>query len=192
MDIKTLYFKNRRLWRNWLEQHHANKEGAWLIYYKKNSDKTGLSYNDALEEALCFGWIDGKMQSVDEEKFILRYSPRKARSIWSKLNKEKAGLLIEQGRMTDAGLAKIEEARKNGLREEAYTSGAKETIPSDLEIALSENKIAWNTFHNLASSYRNMFIRWLNNAKTEKMRKKRIIQIVKRAQLNKKVRYGSL
>ena len=120
MDISAaLYFDNSQEWRQWLQLNHDIENDALLLIYKKRSGKTGISYDKALEEALCFGWIDGKMRSVDNDRFVLRFSPRKAKSVWSKINKEKAELLISQGKMTEVGLAKIEEAKKNGLWEEA-------------------------------------------------------------------------
>jgi uncharacterized protein YdeI (YjbR/CyaY-like superfamily) len=114
----------------------------------------------------------------------LRFSPRKAKSVWSKINKEKAELLIAQGKMTNAGLAKIKEAKKNGLWEAAYTNKKKDAIPDDLEVALSQNDSAWHNFHRFANSYRNMYIGWIISAKTEETRKKRIVEVVKRSALN--------
>jgi uncharacterized protein YdeI (YjbR/CyaY-like superfamily) len=143
MDLdKALDFQDSQEWRKWLQLYHNSESEAWLFIYKKRSNKTGISYDEALEEALCFGWIDGKMRSIDGEKFILRFSPRKAKSVWSKINKEKAELLISQGRMTSAGLAKIEEAKNTGLWEAAYTTRRKDTVPGDLEAALSKNSSA--------------------------------------------------
>jgi uncharacterized protein YdeI (YjbR/CyaY-like superfamily) len=192
VDIKAFHFKNGGEWRHWLSQNHFIEKEAWLIIIKKHSSEAGISYDKALEEALCFGWIDGIMRSVDGDSFILRFSPRKARSVWSKINKEKAESLTEQGRMTEAGIAKIKEAKKNGLWEKAYSSKTKEVIPTDLEAALSANQIAWDNFYKLANTYRNMFIGWLNNARTEEIRRKRIAEIVRRAELNLKVRYGKI
>jgi uncharacterized protein YdeI (YjbR/CyaY-like superfamily) len=193
MEIsKALLFKDGQEWRRWLESNHDAEKEAWLFIYKKGSGKTGIGYDEALEEALCFGWIDGKTQSFDEEKFILRFSPRKAKSIWSKRNKDKAEMLIAQGRMTGAGLARIEDAKNNGLWDKAYSSLTREEMPADLEAALSTNKAARENFHNLANTYWNMFIGWLNSAGTEEARKRRIAEIVKRAEHNKKLRYGEI
>src|SRR4030042_6669816 len=111
---KALYFKNRHEWRAWLERNHDKEKEVWLIHYKKDSGKAGVSYIDAVEEAICFGWIDSKMKSIDREKFALKYSPRRAKSVWSQNNKEKAEKLIASGRMTDGGLVKIEEAKRSG------------------------------------------------------------------------------
>jgi uncharacterized protein YdeI (YjbR/CyaY-like superfamily) len=131
-------------------------------------------HDDAVAEALCFGWIDGKLKSIDEDRFILRYSPRKAKSVWSKINKEKAEKLIASGRMTADGLAKIEEAKKNGYWDAAYTNRTKYEMPDDLKKALIEDIDAWNNFENFANSYRNMYIGWVIGAKTEATRQKRI------------------
>jgi len=183
---KVFSFKNQASWRKWLAQNHQNAEEAWLIFYKKHSSKTGISYDEALEEALCFGWIDGKTRGVDDEKYMIRYSPRKAKSVWSGTNKEKAELLIAQGRMMDAGLAKVEEAKKNGLWDMAYTSRGRDEIPPDLDAALQEDEQARNNFHNFANSHRNNYIQWIDTAKRTQTREKRISVVVDRSRLNKK------
>ncbi|MEJ2738701.1 MAG: hypothetical protein P8105_02495, partial [Dehalococcoidia bacterium] len=103
MDSNTLYFSNVGEWRKWLSLNHDKEPEVWIFIRKKQSSKAGISYDEALDEALCFGWIDGKMQSIDKDRFVLRFSPRKARSIWSKRNREKAEVLISQERMTGAG-----------------------------------------------------------------------------------------
>jgi uncharacterized protein YdeI (YjbR/CyaY-like superfamily) len=182
----AVHFSNSEEWRRWLEQNHDKEKEAWLIHYKKNSGKHTVSYLDALEEALCFGWIDGKLKGIDEDKFALRYSPRKDKSIWSKVNKEKAEKLIALGRMTAAGLKKIEEAKNNGFWDKAYTNKEVEEIPADLEEALSVNESARENFHRFANSYSNMYIGWVNNAQTGETRKRRIMEVVKRSALNKK------
>ena len=187
MDISTtFYFTDSLEWHRWLHLNHDIENEVWLYIYKKGSDKPGIRYIEAVEEALCFGWIDGKMQSIDEDKYILRFSPRKANSVWSKLNKEKAELLISQGRMTAFGFTKIKEAKENSLWEKAYTSRKKDVIPADLGAALSSNRVARENFHNFANSYQNMYIGWVTGAKTETTRKRRIGEIVKRSALNKK------
>jgi len=182
----ALYFKNRNEWRTWLEINHKDLEEVWLIHYKKSTGKKGINHFDAVEEALCFGWIDSKLKKIDEERFILRYSPRKSKSVWSKINKEKAEELIASGKMTQAGLDKIEEAKRNGMWYSAYTNIVKERIPSDLKQALIRNNKAWNNFQHFANSYRNMYIGWVKSAKTEETRKRRIDEVVKRSLQNKK------
>jgi uncharacterized protein YdeI (YjbR/CyaY-like superfamily) len=187
MDLnKALRFKTSAAWRKWLQNNHDKETEAWLVIYKKGNNRTGLRYEEALEEALCFGWIDGKMKSIDKDTFILRYSPRNARSIWSQQNREKTEQLMASGKMTPAGLARVEEAKMNGTWEKAYTQKKKDEIPADLEAALSQNQIALSNFSKFANSYRNMYILWVNSAKTEATRKKRISEVVERSKLNKK------
>jgi len=183
---KALSFTDSQEWRKWLTENHSRQEEVWLVHYKKHSGKASIGLNGAVEEALCFGWIDGKLKSVDKERFILRYSPRKPNSVWSKINRDKAEQLIAQGRMTAAGLTKIEEAKKNGTWDAAYTNKVRDEIPSDLRKALMENTKAWNNFESFANSYRNMYIGWVIGAKTEETRRKRIIEVVKRSALNMK------
>ena len=187
MDLdKALLFKNKKEWRTWLENNHAVQTETWLIHYKKKSNKKSISHFDAVEEALCFGWIDSKLKKIDEERFILRYSPRKEKSVWSKINKENAKKMILMGKMTEAGLEKINFAKKHGQWDTAYTNKVKEKLPSDLKNALILDNVAWNNFKNFANSYRNMYIGWVENAKTNNTRKKRILEVVKRSRDNKK------
>ena len=183
---KALFFKNRNEWRSWLETNHTISNGEWLIHHKKSSSKKNLNHFDAVEEAICFGWIDSKLKKIDEERFILRYSPRKTRSVWSKINKEKAEKMISLGKMMPAGLEKVKEAKKQGFWDMAYTNLVKERLPSDLKKALIMNKTAWYNFQHFANSYRNMYIGWVKNAKTEETRKKKIAEVVKRSLYNKK------
>jgi len=184
MNIKPLFFRNSQEWRNWLEENHDSQQEVWLVHYKKKSEKASVSLRDAVQEALCFGWIYSKLNSIDEEKFILKYVPRKANSIWSEVNKGRAEKLIKSGKMTDAGLAKIEEAKKRGFWKTAYTDKTKDRIPTDLNDALLKDKNAYLNFQKLANSYRNMYIGWVSCAKTEETRRERIAEVVKRAALN--------
>jgi uncharacterized protein YdeI (YjbR/CyaY-like superfamily) len=183
---KALYFKNRLEWRKWLTENYSSQQEVWLVHYKKHSHKSSINLDDAVQEAICFGWIDSKLISIDEEKFILKYTPRKVNSIWSKINTERAEKLIESGKMTDAGLVKIEEAKKRGFWNTAYTNKKKDRIPPDLKEALREDKNAWINFQQFANSYRNTYIGWVSGAKTETTRVKRITEVVKRSALNKK------
>jgi uncharacterized protein YdeI (YjbR/CyaY-like superfamily) len=182
----ALLFENKKEWRNWLENNHNKLKEIWLIHYKKSSNKKSINHYDAVEEALCFGWIDSTLKKIDEEMYILRYTPRKKKSVWSKINKETAEKMILSGKMTESGLEKINLAKKYGLWKTAYTNKVKEKLPSDLKQALYSDKTAWNNFQNFANSYRNMYIGWIKNAKTDITRKKRISEVVKRSKENKK------
>jgi uncharacterized protein YdeI (YjbR/CyaY-like superfamily) len=183
---EALHLKDRTEWRKWLEQNSDRAQEVWLVHYKRHSDQISISHDEAVEEALCFGWIDGKLKSIDKEKYILRYSPRKANSVWSKINKDKAEILIAQGRMTHSGLAKIEDAKKSGIWDTAYTNKLKDKIPTDLEKALKMDPKAFTNFQKFANTYRNMYIGWVVGAKTGQTRRKRIIEVVQRSALNKK------
>lgn len=182
-----LSFSNKEDWRDWLKENYNKESYVWLLLYKKKYRKKEMTLEDAVEEAMCFGWIDGKLRRVDSESFILRFSPRKTKSVWSQINKKRAERLIKSGRMTAAGLATILEAKKNGLWENAYTNKTKEAIPEDLKEALMKEKQAWENFHGFANSYRNMYVAWVNNAKTDVTRMKRIKKIVEQSLLNKKL-----
>jgi len=183
---KPILFKTQHEWRKWLEVNHGKFTEAYLIHYKKSSTKTGINYNEALSEALSFGWIDGKLKSRDKESFILRYSPRKANSVWSQINKDKALQLIKEGKMTAAGLAKIAEAKKSGTWYQAYTNKKLDALPSDLKQALLKNKKAYENFKKFSNTNQNMYIGWVNNAKQVVTRKKRITEVVNRAFQQKK------
>ena len=115
MDVSDpLECETAREWRRWLETHHDTHDGAWVLIAKKGATRPGVSLTEATEEALCFGWIDSAMRPVDEERYALRYTPRRPKSNWSEVNKAHAERLIEQGRMTDAGLARIQDAKRDG------------------------------------------------------------------------------
>jgi uncharacterized protein YdeI (YjbR/CyaY-like superfamily) len=188
----ALLFKDSSQWHRWLERNHDNKKEAWLIHYKKNSGRSSISLIEATYEALRFGWIDGKMKSVDGEKYILRYSPRRANSVWSSINKKRAEEIIATGSMTAAGMTKIEQARLTGAWDNAYSSKKQEKMPTDLTAALIHDEIARGNFAEFATSYRNNYIGWINEAKTEATRKKRIAEVVVRAHLKIKPGYKLL
>jgi len=182
----VLHFRSPQEWHSWLFKNHNTQTQAWLLIRKKNSKQAGLRYDQSLEEALCFGWIDGRMQSIDKDTFILRYSPRKQGSIWSKRNRQKAEWLIAQGRMEKAGISKINQAKENGYWDNAYTNLKRDAMPADLESALKEDPVALRNFEAFANSYRNMYIGWIEGAKTVQTRNRRISEVVTRSTLNKK------
>jgi len=186
----SIYFKSRSEWRAWLKKNHSKGTSVdrevWLIYYKKHTGKPSIPYNDAVEEALCFGWIDTTVKRIDDERYMQKFTPRNKNSIWSTLNKERAEKMIKEKKMTKAGLEKIKDAKKNGKWAEAYTSRKQLPLPSDLKIALMKDKTAWTNFKSFASSYQNIYIGWIMNAKREATRKRRIKVVVQRAASNQK------
>ena len=174
----TLFVKDRKTWRSWLVKNHAKQKGIWLVYYKKHTSKPTIAYEDAVQEALCFGWIDSTVRKIDEERYMQLFTPRKNGSNWSELNKRRVKKLIEQGIMTEAGLRKIEEAKKNGSWRNLDTV-EKLKVPPDLLKALSANSKAKKIFEGLSPSRRKGFLWWIESAKTEITRTKRIAETVK-------------
>ncbi len=169
---------NRDEWRTWLVENHQAAKELWLIFYKKHTGRSGLTYTEALEEALCFGWIDGILKRIDHEKHTIRFSPRRANSIWSEHNKKRVRKLIREGRMTDAGLAKVQEAKANGQWDKAAQREDITIVPAELTKALAGNEQARLNFEALAPSYRRQFIYWVAVAKRDETRRKRIEETI--------------
>ena len=183
-EEEVLDFKNRQAWRDWLRKHHQSHKAVWVTIRKKQAATAGLHYEEAVEEALCFGWIDGKMKSVNAETFVQRFSVRKDESIWSLSNRDRALKLIESGQMTEAGLAKIEAARRSGKWDQPVSvqqMTAEKPIPSDLEAALKKDREAWEGFSRFSNSNRYMYIYWVASAKRPETRMNRIRVVVANA-----------
>ena len=157
-----------------------------MIIQKARSPNEGLSYEEAVDEATCFGWIDGKMRRLNDHEFTQRFSPRRPRSIWSRINRNRAERLIEEGRMTGAGLRAVEEAKSNGRWEKAYTFREPPETPDDLLEALKESPEAHRNFMGFPNSARFMYIHWINDAKRAETRARRIKRVVERAEQNKR------
>jgi len=188
-ELKTYFAKDRKAWRNWLEKNHATAPGVWLMYYKKTSGKKRLEYSDAVEEALCFGWIDSTARPLDEERYMQRFTPRKPKSGWSNLNKQRIERMIEQNLMTAAGLEKIDIAKKNGSWEsldKIYAPVEQLQIPDDLAKAFLKNKQAKTNFDNFAVFTRRQFLYWINAAKRDDTRAARVKIAARMCAANKK------
>lgn len=179
--MEPIYFKNREEWRRWLSKNHSEMKEIWMLYYKKHTGKGGVTYKESVEEALCYGWIDGKMKRIDEEKHMQRFTPRGPKSIWSKVNKAIALRLIKEGKMTPAGSAVIKVAKKNGNWQKAYAMTDTPKLPIELEDSLKKNKKAWSNFQGFTNGYQNMYIAWVNDAKRIETREKRIKEVVDRS-----------
>ncbi|MBN2465373.1 YdeI/OmpD-associated family protein [candidate division WOR-3 bacterium] len=190
-SLEPLDFRSAAEWRKWLERNHAKSNGEWVYMYKKGT-KTGLRYQEALDEALCFGWIDGQIHAVDEQKFRQRWTPRRKGSVWSQVNKNKVKRLIAEGRMCSAGLASIKEARKSGKWQAAYSNRREDAVPPDLAKVLRADPEAWRNFRDFARTYRNMYAGWVMEAKQEATRKRRMEAVVRRARENRKPGMDSL
>ncbi len=184
---EALNFQTRADWREWLSKHHDLTNSVWINFFKKSTGKKGITLEEAVEEAICFGWIDGKLKRVDDERFILRFSIRKDKSVWSQINRLRAEKLIADGKMTSSGLAKIEQAKKSGYWDKAYTNKIKDELPADLLEMLKKDQKAIDNFQRFANTYQNMYIGWVNSAKSIETRKKRIDKVVEQALKNKKM-----
>ena len=188
-DYKRFHPKTRTEWRKWLEKNHLTSAGIWMVYYKKETGKRKFSYEEAVEEALCFGWIDSAPKKIDEERSALKFTPSKPKSIWSKLNKQRIEKLIEQKLMTAIGLAKIEQAQRDGSWNILNSSDFhtdNNSLPAELEKAFSRNKKAKDNFMAFAPGYRKRFLFWIDGAKQVETRKARIKQTILMAAANKK------
>lgn len=189
MEIsKTLYVANRDDWRAWLEENHETEKEVWLIYYKKHTNRPRIPYDDAVEEALCFGWIDSVVQRIDDERYAQKFTPRRDGSNWSESNKRRIRKLLGEGKMTRAGRAKIGVGVLEAAAGAKPKRNAKEpVVPSYLSEALRENEKAWENFNNLAPSYRRVYVGWIANAKREETRERRIREAVELLARNEKL-----
>ncbi|GAO44053.1 YdeI/OmpD-associated family protein [Flavihumibacter petaseus] len=167
-------------WRKWLEKNHQIHKAVWLVCYTKNAKKKSISWSDAVDVALCFGWIDSKKIKIDEETSHQFFSQRKKNSTWSRINKNKVERLIESGRMAEAGLKSIEIARQNGSWN-LLDAVENLTIPEDLEKAFRQHKGTKQYFLTLSKSLKKMLLQWLVLAKRPETRQKRIDEIVAEA-----------
>lgn len=168
---------DRATWRSWLAQNHQSAIGVWLVYYKVKSGKPSVGYSEAVKEALCFGWIDSKVKSLDDDRYMQIFTPRKPKGVWSKLNKQYIEELFEQGLMTEAGLKKIEAAKLDGswtLLDEIEAL----IVPSDLAEALKNNAIAKQNFEVFSPSTRKVILYWIDSAKRSETRQTRIEKTV--------------
>ena len=166
-------------WQSWLHEHHGSSDGVWLVLAKKNvTTPTSLTYDQALEEALCHGWIDGQRRTRDEQTFIQRYTPRRAQSMWSKRNVDLVARMEQEGRMRPAGRAEIERAKSGGRWDKAYGGASAREVPEDLAAALAANPRAQAMFEILTSANRFAVVHRVNNVKKAETRAKRIEQFV--------------
>jgi len=171
-------FRDRRAWEAWLRAHHASSEGVWLQLAKAGAEEPGLSYAEAIEVALCWGWIDGQKKGLDAQSWLQRFTPRRARSLWSKINRAKAEALLADGRMQPAGLAEMERARADGRWDEAYDGARTASVPTDLQAAFDANRRAADFFATLDGANRYAVLWRVQTAKRPETRAKRIAMLV--------------
>jgi uncharacterized protein YdeI (YjbR/CyaY-like superfamily) len=177
-EIPVAAFVDAARWSAWLKSHHASSRGVWLKIAKKGTGMPTVTYADALDVALTWGWIDGRKGKLDDTWWLQRFSPRGARSIWSKINREKAVALTAAGRMKESGLAEVERAKQDGRWEAAYDSQSRATVPPDLAAALDANPRAARFFGTLESYNRYAVLFRVHTAKRPETRSKRIATFV--------------
>lgn len=178
-DIEIYYPKNLTEWRKWLENNHLTQDAVWLVYYKKGSGKASITWSDAVDVALCFGWIDSKKVKINEESSKQFFSKRKPKSTWSKINKRKIQTLMDKGLMTEAGIKSIETAKENGswtILDEVENL----IVPDDLKAALEEKPTAKEFYNSLSKSMRKAILLWITGAKRPETRQNRIAETVER------------
>ncbi len=176
--VAPTLFKSAKAFEAWLKKHHATSDGLWLQIAKKGADQPSVTYPEAVEIALCWGWIDGQKKGLDDQHFLQRFTPRRARSIWSKVNVEKVAALIEGGRMQPAGQAQIDAAKADGRWALAYDSARTATVPDDLQAALDASPKAKKFFATVNASNRYAVLWRVQTAVKPETRAKRIAQLV--------------
>ena len=186
-DLPTLPFERQNDWAAWLEKNHATSSGVWLKLAKKASGLQSVTYDEALEVALRYGWIDGQKKSHDETSWLQKFTPRGPKSVWSKINTEKAQRLIESGKMRPAGLKAVEEAKQDGRWDAAYASPSKAVAPDDLQAELDRNAKARAFFATLDSRNRYAILHRIHTAKKAETRAKRIEQFVRMLEQKEKI-----
>ena len=185
-ELPTLPFESKMKWADWLAKQHDKSTGVWLKLGKKGTGIPSVTYEEALDVALCYGWIDGQKGSFDDKYWLQKFTPRGPKSIWSKINTEKVERLISSGDMTPAGLKAIEAAKQDGRWEAAYASQKNISIPEDFQAALNKNKKAKAFFDTLKSAERYSFLFRIQTAKKAERRAKRIQQFVEMLAKNEK------
>jgi uncharacterized protein YdeI (YjbR/CyaY-like superfamily) len=187
-QAQQFYAEDRKIWRGWLLKNHTKTKSVWLILYHKDSGKPSVSYDDAVEEALCFGWIDSKPNKRNNESSYLFFSPRNPKSNWSKKNRERAERMISAGLMTGAGMEMITLAKNTG-RWTALEEVQDSVIPPDLKEAFTINPTAEKNFSEFPSSSKRIILEWILNAKKPETRQKRIEETVQLAEKNIKANH---
>lgn len=176
--LPTIFVASPDEWEAWLDDHHADSPGVWIKMAKKDSGIESVNHPGAVERALCFGWIDGRREALDDRYFLQRFGPRRPRSNWSRINREKAEQLIAEGMMRPAGLSEVERAKADGRWERAYDSQSRSTVPDDLQRELDSRPKAKASFDQLTSQNRYAILYQLQDAKKPETRARRLAKFV--------------
>lgn len=186
-EKEHLYFKNADEWRTWLHENHHSSKGIYLLFYKVSSDYESMRWEEAVQVAICYGWIDSTVKKINEHQRRQLFTPRKDKSVWSKLNKTYIEKLIQENAMHESGLRKIEIAKQNGSWN-SLDEVENHIIPEDLQLAFDDNPKAWSNYQSFSPSYRKSYLYWLNQAKRIETRDKRIKEIILLCEQNIKSR----
>ena len=179
--MKTLYVEDRNKWRSWLEANSLREPEVWLVYYKKGTGRPRVAYAHAVEEAICFGWIDGKIRRLDEARFAQRFTPRDPKSKWSRTNIERAKRMIREGKMTPAGLKVFDPHNQ--------TPSLPTKFPPMLEEAFRKQKTAWENFRRFPPSYQRMTIGWVASAVKDETQLRRLRQLIAQSAADKRIKF---
>ncbi len=175
---QTLYFKNISNWRQWLQKNHNTESGIWFVYYKKHSGKASVSYLDSVEEALCFGWIDSIKKRLDDERYVHKFTPRKNKSNWSETNKKLVKNLIENEKMTDAGMKKVIAAKQNGEWYKKEITVNDYMFSTEIIAVFKSNSKAFSNFNMLTSKQKAQYTAWIMSAKKEETKLNRLNKLI--------------
>jgi len=181
VKMNVLYVENRNEWRAWLEANSRQATEVWLVYYKKDTGRPSIAYEDAVEEAICFGWIDGKIKNLDQARFARLFTPRKPRSKWSRINIERAQRMIREGKMTATG-SKVFDPRNQAPALPAE-------LPASLEELFRKQEKAWENFSHFPPSYQRMTIGWVASAKQEATQLRRLQQLIVESSRNQRIKF---
>jgi uncharacterized protein YdeI (YjbR/CyaY-like superfamily) len=179
----SISLKSRAAWRAWLERHHQTRAEVWVVYFKKHTGKPSVTYAEAVEEALCFGWIDGQVQRLDDERHAQRFTPRRKGSLWSPLNLRRFARLVEEGRVTDAGRAA---GPKPGTRVAPTSWHRPDTVPVEVRARLKKSPKAWANLMAMAPSYRKKYVHYIDSAKRPETRERRAVHVIGMLERNEK------
>ena len=177
-ELSVASFESRGAWEAWLNEHHSTTDGVWMRLAKKGSDAVTISLSTAVEVALCYGWIDGKARRIDADYWMVKFTPRRQKSKWSRINRERATKLIEKGKMKPAGLREVERAKADGRWDAAYDAPSSMPVPDDLQRALDGNDEAREFFASLDGRNRYAILYRIHDAKKPETRARRIAQYV--------------
>jgi uncharacterized protein YdeI (YjbR/CyaY-like superfamily) len=180
-DLKTVHVTTRAAWRAWLAEHHANEREVWLVYAKRHTGEPRVEYDDAVQEALCFGWIDSIVRKLDEDRFAQKFTPRRPGSRWSESNRKRYAKLLAEGMLAPAGLKSAPgEAAPPSKAERRERKAQADKLPAYLEEGLRRDPAAWAEFERLAPSHRRNYVLWIDSAKRDETRQRRIAESIER------------